>query len=115
MSEKFSAAVPQTVAVDARCCQIVSMQLTLATEPGNSTWQLNLNPRMMDDNSGKQMSTLLVKNTGRLEYLAAIQLQERLVSFKQQASLTDILLLVEHPHVYTLGRGGNAANLLAPR
>ncbi|MGZ8435261.1 MAG: lipoyl(octanoyl) transferase LipB [Candidatus Binatia bacterium] len=70
---------------------------------------------MMDDNSGKQMSTLLVKNTGRLEYLAAIQLQERLVSFKQQASLTDILLLVEHPHVYTLGRGGNAANLLAPR
>jgi lipoyl(octanoyl) transferase len=70
---------------------------------------------MMDGNSGKQMSTLLVKNTGRLEYLAAVQLQERLVSFKQQASLTDILLLVEHPHVYTLGRGGSDANLLAPR
>ena len=69
----------------------------------------------MDGNSGKQMSTLLVKNTGRLEYLAAVQLQERLVSFKQQASLTDILLLVEHPHVYTLGRGGSDANLLAPR
>jgi lipoyl(octanoyl) transferase len=50
-----------------------------------------------------------------LEYLAAVQLQERLVSFKQQASLTDILLLVEHPHVYTLGRGGSDANLLAPR
>ena len=69
----------------------------------------------MDGNSGKQMSTLLVKNTGRLEYLAAVQLQERLVSFKQQELLKDILLLVEHPHVYTLGRGGNDANLLAPR
>jgi len=61
------------------------------------------------------MSTLLVKNIGSLDYLAAVQLQERLVSFKQQESLTDIILLVEHPHVYTLGRGGNATNLLAPR
>jgi len=70
---------------------------------------------MMDDNSVKQMSTLLVKNIGRLDYLAAVQLLERWVSLKQQESLPDVLLLVEHPHVYTLGRGGSAANLLAPR
>ena len=70
---------------------------------------------MMDDNSVKQMSTLLVKNIGRLDYLAAVQLQERLVSFKQQESLADILLFVEHPHVYTLGRGAKDANVLAPR
>ena len=69
----------------------------------------------MDDNSVKQMSTLLVKNIGRLDYLAAVQLQERLVSLKQQESLADILLIVEHAHVYTLGRGGNESNILAPR
>jgi lipoyl(octanoyl) transferase len=61
------------------------------------------------------MSTLLFKNVGRVDYLAAVQLQERLVSVKQQELLADILLLGEHPHVYTLGRGGNATNLLAPR
>jgi len=68
----------------------------------------------MDDKNVQEMSTLLFKNFGRLDYLAAVQLQERLVSFKQQESLADVLLLVEHPQVYTLGRGGNAANLLAP-
>ena len=69
----------------------------------------------MDDKNVPQMSTLLFKNIGRLDYLAAVQLQERLVSSKQQESLADILLLGEHPHVYTLGRGGNATNLLAPQ
>ena len=70
---------------------------------------------MMDDKNVQQMSTLLFKNIGRVDYLAAVQLQERLVSVKQQESLADILLLAEHPHVYTLGRGGNATNLLAPQ
>ena len=69
----------------------------------------------MDDNSVTPMSTLLVKTLGTLDYLDAIQLQERLVATKQQESLPDVLLFVEHPHVYTLGRGGNDANILAPR
>ncbi len=68
----------------------------------------------MDDKNVQQMSTLLFKNLGQLDYLAAVQLQERLLSLKQQESLADVLLLVEHPQVYTLGRGGNPANLLAP-
>jgi lipoyl(octanoyl) transferase len=60
------------------------------------------------------MSTLRFKNLGTLDYLAAVQLQERLVAIKQQESLADILLFVEHPRVYTLGRGGKDANILAP-
>ncbi len=68
---------------------------------------------MMDDNSGKAMSTLLYKSFGSVDYLAAVQLQERLVALKQQESLADILLFVEHPHVYTLGRGGNELNVLS--
>jgi lipoate-protein ligase B len=60
------------------------------------------------------MAELVYKDLGRLDYLAALALQERLVEVKQRDASPDILLFVEHPHVYTLGRGGNASNVLAP-
>jgi len=50
---------------------------------------------------------------GRMEYLAALELQETLVALKQRETFADILLFVEHPHVYTLGRGGDESNVLA--
>lgn len=59
------------------------------------------------------MSTLWFKILANLDFLAAVQLQENLVALKQQDALGDILLFVEHPHVYTLGRGGKEANVLA--
>jgi len=59
------------------------------------------------------MSTLSFKTLANLDYLAAIRLQEHLVALKQQDLLGDILLFVEHPHVYTLGRSGKEANVLA--
>ena len=59
------------------------------------------------------MSTLWFKAFANLDLLAAIGLQEHLVALKQQDSFADILLFVEHPHVYTLGRGGKEANVLA--
>lgn len=61
------------------------------------------------------MPALLHKNLGRREFSAALDIQERLVELKQREFVQDVLLSVEHPHVYTLGRGGNAANLLAPQ
>ena len=57
---------------------------------------------------------LLYKNLDRMDYLAALELQERLVERKQIETSADILLFVEHPHVYTLGRGGKEPNVLAP-
>ena len=48
-----------------------------------------------------------------MDYLGALALQERVVELKQRGSLADVLLFVEHPHVYTLGRGGQEANVLA--
>jgi lipoate-protein ligase B len=59
------------------------------------------------------MSTLLFKDLGTLEFSAALHLQERLVDLKQRESPADILLFVEHPHVYTLGRGGDESNVLS--
>ena len=49
-----------------------------------------------------------------MDYLATVELQEKLLAVKQQAPAPDILLFVEHPHVYTLGRAGKEANVLAP-
>ena len=60
------------------------------------------------------MAELVYKDLGRLDYLAALALQERLVEVKQTEPSPDILLFVEHPHVYTLGRGGDPSNVLAP-
>lgn len=67
----------------------------------------------MDDKSIKSMSTLLFKDLGTLDFLAALELQERLVELRQLNASPDILLFVEHPHIYTLGRGGNESNILA--
>jgi lipoate-protein ligase B len=65
---------------------------------------------------GKKQSTvseLLYRDLGSTDYLTALVLQEEFVVGKQQNSSPDILLFVEHPHVYTLGRGGNQSNVLA--
>jgi lipoate-protein ligase B len=58
---------------------------------------------------------LLHRNLGRMEYLAALELQERLVESKRRGVSADVLLFVEHPHIYTLGRGGKRSNVLAPK
>jgi lipoate-protein ligase B len=58
---------------------------------------------------------LYYKDLGRMEYLAALAVQEKLVALKQREPSADILLFVEHPHVYTLGRGGDESNVLAPQ
>lgn len=57
---------------------------------------------------------LLYKNLGLMDYRVALALQEQLIAQKQLEPGADVLLFVEHPHVYTLGRGGNQANVLTP-
>jgi lipoate-protein ligase B len=59
------------------------------------------------------MNGLLYKDLGVMDYLAVLEVQERLVEFRQRQASPDTLLFVEHPHVYTLGRGGKDTNVLA--
>src|SRR5271169_4016770 len=59
------------------------------------------------------MKELLVVNLGLVEYGAAWELQRRVVAARKAGAVPDVLLLCEHPHVITLGRNGNRANLLA--
>jgi len=59
------------------------------------------------------MRKCAVRELGRLEYGAALEVQRRLVDARKQGAVPDQLLLVEHPHVVTLGRNGHLENLLA--
>ena len=47
-------------------------------------------------------------------YENGMKLQQTLVELRQRDEIADQLLLLEHPPVITLGRGGNTSNLLAP-
>jgi lipoyl(octanoyl) transferase len=50
---------------------------------------------------------------GRIEYAAAWQLQRDLAAMRAEEQIGDVLLLLEHPPTITLGRGADAAHLLA--
>lgn len=51
---------------------------------------------------------------GRVDYEQALNLQDALVAARHAQGAGDLLLLMEHPHVYTLGRGANDKFLTAP-
>jgi lipoyl(octanoyl) transferase len=50
---------------------------------------------------------------GRTDYGEALRLQEELVALRTAGRIGDILLLLEHPPVLTLGRNASRANILA--
>jgi lipoic acid synthetase len=51
-----------------------------------------------------------VVDLGRMEFAAALERQERELDWVRRGGV-EKLLVVEHPPVYTIGRGGDAANL----
>ena len=57
------------------------------------------------------MDDLWTCNLGTVEYREAVALQERLRARVQAGDLPDLLLLLEHPPVYTTGRRSEAAEL----
>ncbi len=59
------------------------------------------------------MRNCCLRELGRFDYSAALDLQRRLVVERQQGLIPDQLLLLEHSHVVTLGRNGHRENLLA--
>ena len=58
---------------------------------------------------------LRVERLGRLEYGAALEVQKETERAVLAGMQPDTLLLVEHPHTLTLGRGATRAGILTPQ
>lgn len=57
---------------------------------------------------------ILIARLGRVDYQNAVEVQERLMSLRQNGKACDTLILLEHPPVLTVGRRGSEANILVP-
>ena len=57
---------------------------------------------------------LACTDLGLLDYSASLELQHTLVKQRQIGDIPDTLVLLEHPPVFTLGRGGDEKYLLNP-
>jgi lipoyl(octanoyl) transferase len=54
-----------------------------------------------------------VVQLGIVDYATALRLQQQLVSLRKEEKIGDVLLLLEHSPVITLGRNAKAANVIA--
>ena len=61
------------------------------------------------------MAKLLISvlQLGTVDYSTALRLQEKLVALRKEARIGDVVLLLEHTPVITLGRNAKAKNILA--
>lgn len=60
------------------------------------------------------MKPIEVRRLGRVRYADGLALQERLVRERQAGAVSDMLLLLEHEPVFTLGRNARSENVLFP-
>jgi lipoate-protein ligase B len=69
------------------------------------------NPRADADG---RTSPVQLRDLGCIRYDKAFELQQSLVEQRKRGEIGDQLLIVEHPHVVTMGRNGHDENVLAP-
>ena len=53
-----------------------------------------------------------LRRLGRIDYSDALAMQEGMVRLRREGKIPDTLLLLEHPHVVTLGSGSDEAHVL---
>jgi lipoyl(octanoyl) transferase len=61
--------------------------------------------------TGKMILSVL--HLGRIDFATGLALQKTLVELRHQQRIGNVLLLLEHPPVFTLGRNSRRANILA--
>jgi lipoyl(octanoyl) transferase len=54
-----------------------------------------------------------ILQVGTVDYAAGLRLQQQLVALRKEEKIGDVLLLLEHKPVITLGRNAKAANVIA--
>ena len=65
------------------------------------------------DPSGRAIRTIVPLPLGRVEYEDGLALQREAARLRREGLVPDLLLLLEHPHVLTLGRNADLANVVA--
>ena len=55
-----------------------------------------------------------VLQLGTVDYAKGLRIQQQLVALRKEEKIGDVLLLLEHSPVITLGRNAKAANIVAP-
>ncbi|HYL60146.1 MAG TPA: hypothetical protein VEU51_14845, partial [Candidatus Acidoferrales bacterium] len=58
-------------------------------------------------------TSLSVANLGVVDYAAALRLQTAMLAARHAEKIGDALILMEHPHVFTLGRGADERFIVA--
>jgi lipoyl(octanoyl) transferase len=61
----------------------------------------------------RSIGLISVLHLGTIDYATALQLQQSLIDLRKHNRISDVLLLLEHPPVITLGRNASRKNLLA--
>src|SRR6195256_1045576 len=61
-----------------------------------------------------QSIVISVLRLGRIDYAAGLRIQQELVELRKAGRIGDVLLLLEHTPVITLGRNAKATNILLP-
>jgi lipoate-protein ligase B len=59
------------------------------------------------------MHSVFLLNLGLVPYAEALDLQHRIVQARKRSVISDTLILLEHPPVFTLGRNASDSNVLA--
>jgi lipoate-protein ligase B len=57
----------------------------------------------------------LVYDLGLVDYHKGLLLQEKLLNFRKAGTISDVLLLLQHPSVFTIGRAGIVENIIVPK
>jgi lipoyl(octanoyl) transferase len=60
-----------------------------------------------------QFHLISIVQLGTVDYAAGLRLQEQLIALRKEGKIADVLLLLEHKAVITLGRNAKAANVVA--
>ncbi len=73
------------------------------------------NSKVVRAKAGSGLSPAWLLQAGRMEYREALELQHRTVAARAAGLLDrDLVIILEHPPVFTLGRHGNRNNLTVP-
>ena len=59
------------------------------------------------------MCLISIVQLGTVDYATGLRLQEQLIALRKEDKIADVLLLLEHKAVITLGRNAKAANVVA--